>query len=167
MTSPAPTNCTPISTAHLMGISITDLLNMEAGAIQHLQGRLQGAGDAASLDDDPDVTQLITFGIQAAAQIIGALHQARARLHDAELRSLHPTSMTPLQTSPWSSTGRYPNSPPFRWQTLSSGGNGPESAPAPMNNPPRGLTAASRPAHDDSAPETEGAGIGTPERLGR
>ncbi len=86
MTSPAPTNCAPISTAHLMGISITDLLNMEAGAIQHLQGRLQGAGDAASLDDEPDVTQLITFGIQAAAQIIGALHQARARLPDAELR---------------------------------------------------------------------------------
>jgi len=69
-----------------MGISITDLLNMEAGAIRHLQGRLQGAGDAASLDDDPDVTQLITFGIQVADQIIGALHQARARLPDAELR---------------------------------------------------------------------------------
>lgn len=86
MTSPALSPCPHISTTHLMGISLSNLLNMEAGAIQLLQGRLQGTNDVTSQDEEADVTQLITFGLQAAAQIIGALHQARARLPDAELR---------------------------------------------------------------------------------
>lgn len=86
MTSPALSPCPRISTTHLMGISLSNLLNMEAGAIQLLQGRLQGTNDAISQDEEADVTQLITFGLQAAAQIIDALHQARARLPDAELR---------------------------------------------------------------------------------
>ena len=82
MTSPT----SPIRTAHLLGINLADLLNMEASTIQRLQCRLRNIDEATGLDDEADVGQLITFGYQAAAQVVAALEQAQARLPRATLR---------------------------------------------------------------------------------
>ena len=76
----------PLQTADLLGINLAELLDMHAGTLQRLQARLQGLDDATALDDEAEVLPLVAFGCHAAAQVVAALEQARARMPAADIR---------------------------------------------------------------------------------
>ncbi len=76
----------PLKTADLLGINLAELLGMHAGTLQRLQARLQGVDDATALDDEAEVVPLVVFGYHAAAQVVAALEQARARMPAADIR---------------------------------------------------------------------------------